>query len=265
MLRWDRQPLEAVLLDLDDTILDNQAGLEAVWERVAAELAARLGDVSAVAVRAELGAASDWYWSDDERHRRGRLDMAGSRRAVVGRVLDALGRPDPRLADAVAALYCALRDGAYTPFPGALDALARLRARAPALGLVTNGAAAAQRAKIERWGLAPYFDVIAIEGEVGAGKPDPRHFEHAMAALGADPAATLMAGDNYRCDVLGALELGLHAVWIDRERRVVPPVAGAGRSDPMNQRARRSAPCGPRPHRTLASFVELVEELGASG
>ena len=162
MLRWDRQPLAAVLLDLDDTILDNQAGLEAAWER------------------------------------------------------------------------------------------ARLRARTPAPGLVTNGAADAQRAKIERWGLAAFFDAIAIEGEVGAGKHDPRHFGAALAALAVDPAATLMAGDNYHCDVLGALELGMHAVWIDRERRVAPAIAGAAPSAPP-----------PRPHRTLASFVELVEELGA--
>lgn len=252
MLRWDRQPLTAVLLDLDDTILDNQAGLEAAWERVSAELAARLGDVSPGAVRAALGAASEWYWADDERHRRGRLDMRGSRRAVVERVLESLGRPDPRIAEEVAALYNEIRDASYAPFPGALEALARLRARTPALGLVTNGAADAQRAKIERWGLAALFDVIAIEGEVGAGKPDPRHFGHALEALGADPAATLMAGDNYRCDVLGALELGMHAVWIDRERRIAPPIAGADPSGPA-----------PRPHRTLASFVELVEELGA--
>jgi putative hydrolase of the HAD superfamily len=110
---------------------------------------------------------------------------------------------------------------------------------------VTNGAAAAQRAKIERWGLAEYFDVVAIEGEVGAGKPDARHFGHALDALGVDPAATLMAGDNYACDVLGALHLGLHAVWIDREGRPAPPAAP------------------PRPHRTLPSFVALVDALGA--
>jgi FMN phosphatase YigB (HAD superfamily) len=72
-----------------------------------------------------------------------------------------------------------------------------------------------------------------------------------------------MAGDNYHCDVLGALELGLHAVWIDREQRVAPPIAGAAPAPGLrNPRARRFAPCG-RPHRTLASFVELVEELGA--
>src|SRR5690606_1177231 len=159
---------------------------------------------------------------------------------------------DPRLAGEIAAFYTELRDAAYAPFPGALEALARLRARAPALGLVTNGAAEMQRAKIERFGLAAWFDVIAIEGEVGAGKPDPRHFGHALAALDADPAATLMAGDNYQCDVMGALALGMHAVWIDRARRVAPPIAGAAPAAPP-----------PRPHRTLASFVELVEALGA--
>lgn len=252
MLRWDRRPLAAVLLDLDDTLLDNQAGLEAAWHCVSVELAERLGGVSPAVVRAALGAASEWYWSDEERHRRGRLDMRGSRHAVVARVLEVLGRPDPAVADEIAELYHAVRDASYAPFPGALEALGRLRARTPALGLVTNGAAEAQRAKIERWGLDAVFDVIAIEGEVGAGKPDPRHFGHALEALGADPAATLMAGDNYRCDVLGALAVGMHAVWIDRERRVAPPIAGAGP---------RAAP--PRPHRTLGSFVELARELGA--
>lgn len=250
MLRWDGEPLEAVLLDLDDTILDNQAGLAEVWGRVSAELAARLGDVTPAAVLAQLEASSEWYWADDERHRRGRLDMRGSRHAVVAHLLAMLGRPDPRLAAEVTALYHELRNAAYAPFAGALDALARLRARTPALGLVTNGAAEAQRAKLERWDLARWFDVIAIEGEVGAGKPDPRHFGHALGGLDADPSATLMAGDNYECDVLGALELGMHAVWIDRRGRLVAPIAGA---------TPRAA--APRPHRTLASFVELVEVL----
>jgi len=31
VLHWDGTPIEALLLDLDDTILDNHAGLEAAW------------------------------------------------------------------------------------------------------------------------------------------------------------------------------------------------------------------------------------------
>ena len=250
MLHWDGILLEAVLLDLDDTILDNAAGLDAAWSQVSQALAASLGDVAPDGVRAEIERASEWFWSDDERHRAGRLDMPGSRRAVLARALESLGRPDPALAAEVGALYSQLRDAALAPFEGALEALARLRDRAPALGLVTNGASDAQRAKIERFELESYFDVIVVEGEAGCGKPDRRVFERALAGTGASPERALMAGDNYECDVLGALGAGLHAVWIDRERPYRP----------IGSPLVRPAP--PRPHATLRSFVELVEKLG---
>ena len=83
MLHWDGTSIEALLLDLDDTILDNHAGLEAAWRDVSRFLAARLGDVEPSAVQVQLRASSEWFWSDDERHRWGRLDMPGSRRAVL--------------------------------------------------------------------------------------------------------------------------------------------------------------------------------------
>lgn len=250
MLHWRTTPLEALLLDLDDTILDASAGLDAAWSAVAHALAGALGDVEPAAVATQLRASSEWYWSDDERHRTGRLDMRASRRAVLRHVCESFGRASFAVADDVAELYTRLREESLAPFDGALDALARLREKAPALGLVTNGAADAQRAKIERFGLARFFDVIVVEGEVGFGKPDARSFARALAAVGASPARALMAGDNYECDVLGALGAGLHAVWIDRERRAAPP---PGR------------PAPPRAHATLASFVELAEELGVGG
>jgi putative hydrolase of the HAD superfamily len=247
VLHWDGTLIEALLLDLDDTILDNHAGLEAAWRDVAHLLATRLGDVEPSTVQAQLRASSDWFWSDDERHRWGRLDMPGSRRAVLTHVLEGVGRPAPALAAEAGELYSALRDERLAPFDGALEALARVRERAPALGLVTNGAAAAQRAKIERFDLARFFDVIVVEGEAGFGKPDRRVFERALGAVGIAPARALMAGDNYECDVLGSLGAGLHAVWIDRNGLEQTPVTP------------------PRPHGTLASFVELVKELGVRG
>jgi putative hydrolase of the HAD superfamily len=245
VLHWDGTPIEALLLDLDDTILDNEAGLEDVWRDVTHFLVARLGDVEAVALLAQLRSSSTGFWSDDERHRWGRLDMLGARRAVLAHTLAAVGRPAPALADEAAALYCELRDASLAPFEGALDALARVREWVPSLGLVTNGAALAQRAKIERFDLARFFDVIVVEGEAGVGKPDRRVFEQALATLRANPERALMAGDNYHCDVLGALGAGLHAVWIDRSQ------CGATPAPP------------PRPHRTLPSFVQLVKELDA--
>jgi putative hydrolase of the HAD superfamily len=110
--------------------------------------------------------------------------------------------------------------------------------------LITNGAAAPQRAKIDRFALAPFFDVIVVEGEAGFGKPDPRVFASALGTVRVPAGRALMAGDNYDCDVLGALGAGLHAVWIDRRERDTTPASP------------------PRPHRTLPSFVQLVRELG---
>jgi putative hydrolase of the HAD superfamily len=251
VLHWDGTPIEALLLDLDDTILDNAAGLEAAWRSVADAVAAELGGVSSEAVLEQLRTSSDWFWADDERHRWGRLDMPGSRRSVIEHVFASLGRPSPVRAAEIAELYSRLRDAALAPFPGALEALARLRAKAPALGLVTNGAAAPQRAKIDRFDLARFFDVIVVEGEIGHGKPDPRNFQHALDAIGAAPEHALMAGDNFECDVLGALGAGVqHAVWIVRADRPYR-TPGAGKQAPLA-----------RPHHTLASFVELVERLG---
>lgn len=244
VLRWDGEPVEALLLDLDDTLLDNQVGLDEVWDRVSQLVAVRLGDVDPGDVRAQLVHSSGWFWSDDARQRAGRLDMPAARRAVLAHVLDSLGRPDAHLADELGRHYCELRERSLAPIVGAFEALARLRAAAPALGLVTNGAAAAQRAKIERFALADFFDVIVVEGELGVGKPDARVFAHATAALGSAPGASLMAGDNYECDILGALHAGLHAVWIQPLGTAAPEPA-------------------PRAHRTLPSVSALADLLGA--
>jgi len=244
VLHWDGTPIEALLLDLDDTILDNRAGLDTALREFSQWLAGHLGGASPAVVQAQLRASSEWFWSDDERHRWGRLDMPGSRRAFLTHAIETIDRPAPDLVIEATDRYCAVREACLVPFDGALDALAQLRERAPALGLVTNGAAAAQRAKIDRFGLAHFFDVIVVEGEAGFGKPDRRVFERALAAVGVSPSRALMAGDNYECDVLGSLGAGLHAVWIDRERVARTPVVP------------------PRSHGKLASFVELATELG---
>ena len=242
-VRLDGVELDALCLDLDDTILDDSWSVGAAWDVVSALLSERLRDVGREAVRAELAVATGWYWDDDARHRRGRLDLVQARREIVGRVLEGLGRPDPRLADEAARLYTELRERAQRPLDGALEALAALRAALPRLALVTNGAAAPQRAKIERFGLASFFDHVQVEGEFGAGKPDAVVWAHVLERLGSPPGRTFMVGDNYECDVLGPLEAGLHAAWIEPTGELAPP---------------RPAP---RRHLRLRSLAELVERL----
>jgi len=242
-VRLDGVELDALCLDLDDTILDDSWSVGEAWDVVSALVSERLRDVAAGAVRAQLAVVTRWYWDDDARHRRGRLDLVQARREIVGRLLEALGRPDPGLADEAARLYTDLRERTQRPLDGALEALAGLRAALPRLALVTNGAAAPQRAKLERFDLARFFDHVQVEGEFGAGKPDAAVWVHVLERLGSAPGRTLMVGDNYECDVVGPLEAGLHAAWIEPSGERPPP---------------RPAP---RPHLRLRSLAELLGRL----
>jgi len=85
------------------------------------------------------------------------------------------------------------------------------------LGLVTNGPADVQREKLKPSDLGRYFDSIVISGEVGIGKPDPGIFDIAFDALSATPDEAVMVGNSLRSDIAGAQAAGIRAIWIDRE------------------------------------------------
>jgi putative hydrolase of the HAD superfamily len=217
----DGSEIRVLLLDLDDTILDNRSGVSAAWDFVA-ELLAPPHGLRAEAVREEIDRVTDWFWSDSERHRVGRLDLLAARRVILGRVLEALGVDDPPLVDRAAAAYQEHRFSSLCLEDRALETLAALRAQVGTLGLLTNGASAAQRAKIDRFDLWRWFDHVQIEGELGVGKPEADAYQHAIRSLGASPQETLMAGDDFECDVLGSLGAGLHAAWVDAHGRGRP-------------------------------------------
>lgn len=205
-----------ILLDLDDTILDDSGAAAAAWEQACREHDAPAPLVDAIR---EAGA---WFWSDPERHRTGRADLFEARRKIVATALERLGLDDDGLSTRVATRLNELRDAAISPLPGAIDTLETLRTRGVGLGLVTNGSARHQRWKLERFGLADRFDYIGIEGEAGVGKPEPEAFLRALRALGAAPADAWMVGDNLRFDIGGAQGVGVHGIWVDLRDRGLP-------------------------------------------
>jgi putative hydrolase of the HAD superfamily len=146
------------------------------------------------------------------------------------------------LAGRLAALYRELREGSIEPLPQALETLDQLRAAGYRLGLITNGAADAQRAKIERFDLARHFDYIGIEGERGFGKPDPRAYQAALDALGCAAQDAWMVGDRLDWDVVAPAELGITGIWVNADG-----AAGGG------------AEAG---YRMIRSITELLDSTG---
>ena len=230
---------KAILLDLDDTIIDDSVGVDDGWRVACEDADAAVFGIEPAVLQASIMSVRDWYWSDPSRHRAGRADLRAAGTWIVGEALRRLEVDRPELAPRIANRYRDVREEALSLFPGALDALARMKSLGLGLALLTNGAASAQRAKIERFGLAPFFEYVCIEGEFGCGKPDRRVYVSALSALACDASDAWMAGDNLEWDVAAPMRLGIHGVWIDRSRS--GPPAGS-----------------PKPDRIIESIVELI-------
>ena len=213
----------AILLDLDDTILDDSGTVSSCWLDACRLHEPELGALDAVSLYEAIERVREWYWADPERHRVGRLDLAAARRDVVRIALEEMGSNDSELSRRIGDTYHDLRDAGLQPFADAVDTVRWFRTRGCRLALLTNGSARMQRRKIDRFGLAPLFDAVLIEGEVGFGKPDPRVYERALDLLGVEPAVAWMVGDNLEWDVAEPQRQGIHGIWVDVRGTGLPP------------------------------------------
>lgn len=87
------------------------------------------------------------------------------------------------------------------------------------LGIITNGVAGLQRRKLNGCGLLHWFDVVAVSGEVGIGKPDPGIFDWAAEQLGVPRERCAMVGDNPERDIQGGINASMPTAWVDRGLR----------------------------------------------
>jgi putative hydrolase of the HAD superfamily len=115
---------------------------------------------------------------------------------------------------------------AWRLFDDVLPCLEWLRACGVLLAAITNASGAHQRRKLADLALAPYFDHIAIAGELGVAKPDPVMFGSVCLTLGCEPAETVHVGDKLDTDAIGARDAGLGAVWLDRDETGLAAPAG---------------------------------------
>jgi putative hydrolase of the HAD superfamily len=89
------------------------------------------------------------------------------------------------------------------------------------LALITNGAPDLQRTKLAGSGLEPYFEHILVAGEVGVGKPDPAIFGLALERLGVKAKEAVMVGNSLRSDIGGAQGADIRAIWLNREAKAL--------------------------------------------
>lgn len=238
--------MAAVLFDLDDTLLADEATSDAAFFATSAYAGERYSNLDAHALAQVAGGQARRLWrasptyaychaigisayeglwggfdGDDANLWSLREWVGGYRRETWRRALDVYGVADVALAGELAEMFQRARRARHMVFPDVVPVLERLR-ESRRVALVTNGAPDVQREKIAASGLTGYFDAIVVSGELGIGKPEPRIFAHALGLVGAQPEAALMVGDNLWRDVAGAQRVGMRAIWINRMERRIP-------------------------------------------
>lgn len=99
-------------------------------------------------------------------------------------------------------------------FEGAIEVLEYLHAKYE-LHIITNGFEEVQFRKMESSFISKYFKHIITSERVGVKKPNPAIFNFAMELSGAKSSESIMIGDNFEADILGAKKVGMQTVFCD--------------------------------------------------
>lgn len=97
------------------------------------------------------------------------------------------------------------------------DAMALLQSLSKkyTLHIITNGFHEVQHKKLKNSKIDVFFTTVTTSEDVGVKKPNPAIFEHALRLSGATPENSVMIGDSYEADVLGAKRLGFSTIFFN--------------------------------------------------
>ena len=122
--------------------------------------------------------------------------------------------------DAVAeAMTLATRMPAY---PGAAEAIERLRDAGLHVGVLTNTPTQRAEAALSAVGLREALELVVGSDETGAFKPHPQVYERGVARTGSAPSEVCMVA-THGWDLLGAHRAGMRTAWVSRKERARYP------------------------------------------
>lgn len=105
-------------------------------------------------------------------------------------------------------------------FEGAIELLEVLKNRFR-LHIITNGFDKVQQFKIENSGIKSFFEFVFTAEKVGFKKPHPEIFIQSLKTVNTTAEASIMIGDSFEADILGALNQGMQAIHFNSHNEEV--------------------------------------------
>jgi putative hydrolase of the HAD superfamily len=140
-------------------------------------------------------------------------------------------------------------------FPGTIETLTALRLKGYQMHIITNGFREVQYAKLSNCGLAPFFTKVFISEEIKTTKPHRQIFEHALKSTNALKKKSIMIGDSWEIDIVGALEFGMDQImFLNQESNPVPEAVKMLRNN-------ANSPVLELKHHTRTYFIDEIVDL----
>jgi putative hydrolase of the HAD superfamily len=84
--------------------------------------------------------------------------------------------------------------------------------------IISNGFSKTQQIKMQSSGIIHYFDNMYFSEIIGCHKPGKRIFEHAVKSSNARKTESIMVGDNFEADIVGAKDFGIHQIYVNPDK-----------------------------------------------
>lgn len=103
-------------------------------------------------------------------------------------------------------------------FPGTSEVLTELKNRGYQIHIITNGFKEVQYDKLQNTGLDKFLTNVFISEEIKSHKPSKEIFEYAIKSSNARKKESLMIGDSWESDIVGAKNFGIDQVFFNPEK-----------------------------------------------
>lgn len=200
--------IQGILIDLDDTLLDDRHATRLAFSAFVSAHQASLPTQSDSEALASWRRLMAFHW---QRYEQGQCGFLDQRRA---RVRGFLQQPlSDQQADLAFEPYRLAYEAAWTLVPEAREFLER-SLKVPKV-IVTNGERSQQLRKLQACGLLPHIVGMVTPMDCGHWKPRPEIFLAGLTMLGLEASQCLMIGDDPVRDIEPATRLHIKTFLVD--------------------------------------------------
>lgn len=239
-----------LFFDLDGTLWDLQSNTRTALEQLFKLYASETASIDFEQFYKAYHHHNDQVWA---LYREGKIEKSVLRTVRFQRAFEDMGiTPTEHFIESFSAEFLEICPRQPKTLEGAHELLEYCKGRYT-MHIITNGFIEVQGHKMEAAQLTPYFTEIINSEHCGVRKPNPGIFEYALQKTGATVEESLMIGDDWDADILGARNFGMDQVYLTTTEELINSIHAEAGHAPLRHNYKATY--------TISSLKELQSIL----